>query len=277
LAGPVVIVTGASRGIGRATAEHLSGRGWRVFAVARGVEEQPPRPNLSFLRADVRDSQSVARAVAVVLAETGNRLDAVVANAGIAAVGMFQDTPAAVMAGLLETNYFGALNVVRETLPALQAGHGRIVVISSDAGLYGSPGLSGYSASKFALEGWAESLAYELRPFGVRVSIVQPGAFRTGIWQSEVYLPEDGPRRHLAESLAGNWAAAAANAADPRKVALAVEKALTARHPRLRYSVGGDARHAAVLRRLLPERLFVRWVERRNGIRRNVEEIANGR
>ena len=272
-----MIVTGASRGIGRATAEHLSGRGWRVFAAARNVEAQPSAPNLTFVHADVRDSHSLATAVATVLARTGNRLDAVVANAGIAAVGLFQDTPAAVMAALLETNYFGALNVVRETLPALQARRGRIVVVSSDAGLYGSPGLSAYSASKFALEGWAESLAHEVRPFGVCLSILQPGAFRTDIWQSEVYLPADGPRRRLAEKLASNWATAAANAADPRAVAVAVEKALTARHPRLRYRVGGDARHAAVLRRLLPESLFIRWVARRNGVRTDAERIANGR
>jgi NAD(P)-dependent dehydrogenase (short-subunit alcohol dehydrogenase family) len=276
---PVVLVTGASRGIGLATSERLAAAGWRVFATARKtsiadasgsriVRRSAQQGDLSRVRADVRDTESLREGVTDILSLTGGRLDAVVANAGIAAVGMFEHTPTEVMTALMETNYFGVLNTVRETLPALRASRGRIVVISSDAAVYGTPGLSGYSASKFAPEGWAESVAHELRPLGICVSIIRPGAFRTDIWQSRVYLPESGPHRSLAETVAASWYAAADKAADPIDVAAAVERALTAKQPRLRYTVGSDAKQAAALRRLLPDSLLVRFVQRKTRRRR---------
>jgi NAD(P)-dependent dehydrogenase (short-subunit alcohol dehydrogenase family) len=270
----VVLITGASRGLGRATAERLETNGWQVFATARDAPSDPTRrsPNgsdqrggeLIRLRADVRDAGSVRTALSALLALTRGRLDAVVANAGIAAVGTFEDTPTDVMVELMETNYFGVLNTIRETLPALRASKGRIVVMSSDSGVYGTPGLSGYSASKFAVEGWAESIAYELRPYGIRVSIIRPGAFRSTIWQSRIYTPSEGPTRELAETLAANWRAAADQAGDPARVAAAIEQALRSRNPRLHYTVGNDARRAVALRRALPDRLFARFVERSN-------------
>ena len=271
---PVAVVTGASRGIGLATAERLASDGWRVFAIARSTSAQgasgatplvrpsAPPSDLTRVRADVCDAASLREAIADVLSRTSGRMDAVVANAGIAAVGTFEDTPTEVMTALMETNYFGVLNTIREALPALRASRGRIVVISSDAAVYGTPGLSGYSASKFALEGWAESVAFELKPLGITLSIIRPGAFRTDIWKSRVYLPENGSRPGLAKTVAANWAATADRAADPAAVAAVVERALTAKHPRLRYTVGRDARRAAVLRRLLPDSLLARLVER---------------
>src|SRR5581483_6845554 len=168
----------------------------------------------------------------------------------------FEDTPADVMSDLMKTNYFGVLNTARAALPALRASHGRLVVVSSDSGVYGSPGLSGYSASKFAVEGWAESVYYELRRAGVRVSIVRPGAFRTTIWQSQIYGSNAGPSRELAQKLASSWRAAADRAADPAVVAGAVERALADRSPRLRYTVGRDARAAVALRRACPDAVF---------------------
>jgi NAD(P)-dependent dehydrogenase (short-subunit alcohol dehydrogenase family) len=275
--GRVVLITGASRGLGRATSERLARNGWQVFATARNAPSRPRRETLSAsgkkggglirLRADVRDAGSIRSAVSAVLAVTEGRLDAVVANAGIAAVGTFEDTPADVMVDLMETNYFGVLNTVRATLPALRARHGRIVVMSSDSGVYGTPGLSGYSASKFAVEGWADSIAYELRPSGIRVSIVRSGAFRTTIWESRIYAPNGGPMHELAETLAANWRAAGDNAGDPSRVAATIERALTARNPRLRYTVGNDARRAVALRRALPDRLFARFVEWSNNVK----------
>ena len=267
----VVLVTGASRGIGRTTSEHLATDGWRVFATVRdsraGTRAQHPS-ELTYLHADVRDTLSLRSAIADLLAATRGRLNAVVANAGIAAVGTFEDTPAEVMAALMETNYHGVLNTVREALPALRANQGRIVVISSDSAIYGTAGLSGYSASKFALEGWAESVAYELRPAGILLSIIRPGAFRTDIWQSQIYRQESSAAPQLAETVAANWRAAANRAADPSQVAKAVAKALTENHPRLRYTVGGDARRAAFLRRMLPDSLFFQFVERGNKLTR---------
>jgi NAD(P)-dependent dehydrogenase (short-subunit alcohol dehydrogenase family) len=233
--------------------------------------------NLIRVRGDVRDTASLRQAIADVLSHSGGRMDAVVANAGIAAVGTFEDTPTEVMTALMETNYFGVLNTIREALPALRASRGRIVVISSDAAVYGTPGLSGYSASKFALEGWAESVAFEFKPLGISLSIIRPGAFRTDIWKSPVYLPENGSRPGLAKTVVANWAAAADKAADPAGVAAMVERALTAKHPRLRYTVGGDARRAAALRRLLPDALLVRLVERTTRREKKTPAYSRGR
>ncbi|HET7128502.1 MAG TPA: SDR family NAD(P)-dependent oxidoreductase [Gaiellaceae bacterium] len=268
----VVLITGASRGLGHATAERLARGGWDVFAIARHpfAESTPGQLDTTLrksgrlfrLTADVRDAGSVREAVSAMLELTDGRLNAVVANAGIAAVGIFEDTPPGVLAALMETNYFGVLNTIREALPALRAGRGRIVVVSSDSGAYGMPGLSGYSASKFALEGWAESVAYELRPAGIHLSIVRPGAFRTDIWQSPIHRPDEGAPNELADSVAASWRAAGDTAADPSLVASTIERVLSAKKPRLRYAVGNDARRAVVLRRVLPDSLFGRLVVR---------------
>jgi NAD(P)-dependent dehydrogenase (short-subunit alcohol dehydrogenase family) len=271
--GRIAFITGASRGLGRATAERLALHGWRVFAAAR---HHPPGESSEDTRtvelipvvADVRDERTMRDAVADILNQTNGRLDAVVANAGIAAVGTFEDTPQEVMKELMSTNYFGVLNTVRATLPALRAHQGRLVVMSSDAAAYGTPGLSGYTASKFALEGWAESLAYELRPTGVHLSIIRPGAFQTDIWRSPIYSSEDDARHDVAETLAANWREAGTRAADPVHVAATVERALTASHPKLHYTIGNDARRIATLRRLLPERLFIRFVEHTSNVPR---------
>lgn len=265
-----VMITGGSRGLGRATAERLARGGWLVVTVARSLSAEPtPVPLESGVRlfgvgADVRDPDGLRRAVSAVLDLTSGRLDAVVANAGIAAVGAFEDTPSDVLAGLMKTNYFGVLDTIRCVLPAVRASRGRIVVVSSDSGVYGTPGLAGYSASKFALEGWAESVAHELRPAGVHLSIVRPGAFRTGIWRSDIHRPKAQDRNDLADSIAARWRAAADTAGDPALVAAAIERALTARKPRLRYTVGKDARRAVVLRRILPDSLFARLVVQRH-------------
>ena len=265
---PVVMVTGVSRGIGHAIAVHLVARGWHVFGTVRREHGTEPGHDaaspgkLELLRADVRDADSVRSAVTLLLERTEGRLDAVVANAGIATVGTFEDTPPDAVMSVMETNYFGALNTLRETIPVLRTNRGRIVVISSDAAVYGTPGLAAYSASKAALEAWAESVAYELRPADVRISIVRPGAFRSGIWESPVHPAEAGVDDSLAAVVADAWGGAARSAGDPEQVAAAVHRALTAANPRLRYTVGSDARRAVLLRRLLPERLFVRSVAR---------------
>ncbi len=274
----VVLITGASRGLGRATAERLARNGSRVFAIAR----EPPversatsahnpsasHPDVFWLQADVRDEESVRRAVEKMLNVTAGRLNAVIANAGVVAVGTFEDTPADVLADVMETNYFGVLNTIRCALPALRTSRGRIVVVSSDSGVYGTPGLAGYSASKFALEGWAESVAYELRPAGIHVSIVRPGAFRTGIWQTRIHQSE-GTRHELADSIAATWQAAAETAADPAHVAAKIEHVLKATRPRLRYTVGRDAQRAFALHRILPDSLFARFVVERHANRSN--------
>lgn len=256
-----VLITGASRGLGRATADRLAAGGWSVWAGLRNPTTPPPGAARA-IPLDVRDLDSIRRGIDELLGRTGGRLDAVVVNAGIFAGGAFEDTPAEVTRAIMETNFIGAVETVRAALPALRASHGRIVLMSSDSGLCGTPGLCAYTASKFALEGWGESLAYEVGPLGVSVSLVEPGAFRTDIWSSPVHRRPDGPYAAFGEILERELQAIGANASDPDRVAKAVVKALDAKRPRLRYPVGSDARRVGILKRVLSDRAFMRTMRR---------------
>jgi NAD(P)-dependent dehydrogenase (short-subunit alcohol dehydrogenase family) len=221
------------------------------------------------LAIDVRDPAGIAAGVEELLSRTSGRLDAVVVNAGVFAAGAFEDTPPEVMRALMETNYFGAIETVRATLPALRRSRGRIAIISSDSGLTGTPALSGYTATKYALEGWGESLAYELEPLGVSVSLIEPGAFGTGIWASTFHRgPADGPYAGLADIVEPSLQRLGAAAPSPDPVAATLVRALDARNPRLRYPVGRDARRMALLKRLLPDRAIQHMTRRATGLSR---------
>jgi NAD(P)-dependent dehydrogenase (short-subunit alcohol dehydrogenase family) len=273
-----VIITGASRGFGAAIAAGLAARGWRVFATMRDTNARDgldhaiaaagaDRSNVTVLPLDVLRRQSIVDAVATVLRQTGGRLDAVVPNAGVLVGGAFEDTPSEAMRSVMDTNYFGAIETVRATLPALRASHGRIVLISSDSGLCGTPALSAYTASKYALEGWGESIAYELEPIGVAVSIIEPGPFRSDIYsRAAIYSsPPEGPYAELSSASETTLSRIGSDAADPDPVVGAVLRALSSRSPRLRYPVGREARLISVSRRVLPQRVFGALVRRATG------------
>ncbi|HEV8070829.1 MAG TPA: SDR family oxidoreductase [Planctomycetaceae bacterium] len=263
----VVLITGASSGIGQACAEHLARSGWRVFGTGRGA---PPAVQagaaFEMVTMDVDDDNSVGQAVESVLAKAG-RLDAVVNNAGIAVMGAVEDTSIEEAKAQLETNFFGALRVCRATLPALRKqGGGHVINISSLAGIIGLPFSGLYSASKFALEGVSESLRMESRAFGIHVVLVEPGDFRTNITT----------RRRIAAAAETNDAYREAferckqkqeqdetNAPGPEAVARLVGRILNDPRPRTRYSVGMLSQRMVVpLKRFLPQRLF-EWAARR--------------
>jgi NAD(P)-dependent dehydrogenase (short-subunit alcohol dehydrogenase family) len=177
-----ILITGASSGFGLLTARLALSRGWRVAATARrpeaiGIE---PSPDFLRLRLDVTDGESVREAVRVALAAFG-ALDAVVNNAGMAVHCMAEEVPEEALRRQLDTNFFGAVAVTRAVLPHMRERRtGQFVFVSSDWGRTGIPGYSGYCASKFALEGWVESLFHEVSGFGLGVTLVEPGAFDTG-------------------------------------------------------------------------------------------------
>jgi NAD(P)-dependent dehydrogenase (short-subunit alcohol dehydrogenase family) len=263
------MITGTSGGFGRLIAAGLAARGWRVFATMRDpgararldeavVAGGADPASVRVLALDVLRADSIEAAVSQVLEESAGHLDAVVANAGILVAGAFEDTPSAAMRGVMETNYFGVIETVRATLPALRATRGRIVLVSSDSGLCGTPALSGYTASKYAIEGWGESVAYEVRPLGVALSMIEPGPFRTDIFaKCEVHRgPPDGPYAALTDAAEQALRTSGLEAPDPGPIVGAVAKALSARRPRLRYPVGREARLVAAGRRVLPDRVF---------------------
>ena len=190
-----VLITGTSTGIGQATAVVLASRGWRVFATMRnlqktGLLEQALKKaglqsSVELEQLDVTSEASIQAAVESILARTGNKLDAVVHNAGVAAAGAFEDVPEPELRRVMETNFFGVLGLTRALLPTFRAqGNGRIVLVSSEAAFMGQPTNSIYCASKWAIEGWAEAIAYELEPFEIEVILIEPGPYRTEIWKT---------------------------------------------------------------------------------------------
>ena len=250
-----VLITGTSSGIGLATAVVLASRGWRVFATMRnlkkrGTLEQALRTagvqdNVDNEELDVTSQASIEAATASILARTGNALDAVVHNAGVAAAGALEDVPESELRRVMETNFFGVLGLTRALLPTFRAQRrGRIVIVSSEAAFYGQPTNAIYCASKWALEGWAEAIAYELEPFGIGVVLIEPGPYRTEIWESTPrFQPVDSSYRSWVQQVFGAADAHAAKMSrDPREVALVIASALEARRPRFRYPVGLFAR-----------------------------------
>jgi NAD(P)-dependent dehydrogenase (short-subunit alcohol dehydrogenase family) len=261
---PTVLVTGTSSGFGLATTVELAKGGWNVIATMRNLEKRSELDRaitaasvgnlVRVEQLDVTDPRSIEKAVS--LLDLRNKpLDAVVHNAGVAVGGAFEDLDDAHIRQVMEVNYFGVLALTRQLLPAFRAQrHGRIVIISSEAAFAGQPGNSPYSASKWAIEGWAESVAYEFEPFGIDIVLIEPGAYRTSIWESSPrVLPETSAYRPLLRHLEVTIDAYVKKTArDPVEVAKAVAKALDAKRPRFRYAVGPTAKFEHFARGKLP-------------------------
>jgi NAD(P)-dependent dehydrogenase (short-subunit alcohol dehydrogenase family) len=276
---PTVVVTGASTGIGAACVEHLAARGFRVVAAMRTPEALPAHTGARVLpmRLDVTDDASIRDAAHEVQALVGEAgLAGLVNNAGIAVGGPLEVVPIAELRRQLETNVVGQVAVTQAFLPLLRVGRGRIVMMGSVSGIVTVPGLGAYAASKYALEAVTDAFRQELHPEGLRVSIVEPGAIATPIWNKSV---EHGAamaeriapasQERYAPLLARLDAAVqhAANRALPTSVVTeAVHHALTAAHPRTRYLIGADARLQAVVRRWLPDRWGDAIVRRAMGL-----------
>jgi NAD(P)-dependent dehydrogenase (short-subunit alcohol dehydrogenase family) len=258
-AAQVVLVTGASSGIGAACAARLAARGHRVFGTTRG-EKPPSSGGIEWLVLDVCDAGSAERCVAAVIAAAG-RLDVLVNNAGIGIAGAVEDTTPEDLVRQLDTNLLGPLRMIRAAAPHLRAqGEGRIVQISSLAGRIGVPFQGAYSASKFALEGLSEALALELRPFGVDVVLVQPGDVRSGFGAARAWTAEARANplyRERAVRAVAAMERAERTGPPPERVARLVARIVAARRPRLRYVCATPLeRSALVLQRILPARLF---------------------
>jgi NAD(P)-dependent dehydrogenase (short-subunit alcohol dehydrogenase family) len=277
---PTALVTGTSTGIGQATTLELARRGWRVFATMRNLEKRgelesllaraDARRHVEIGQLDVTDGASIQAAVAAVLTATNGRLDAVVHNAGVAVGAAFEDLTDAEARRVMDTNFFGVLALTRALLPTFRnQRHGRIVVVSSDSAFFGQPANSLYCASKWAIEGWAESIAYELAPFGIDIVLIEPGPFRTSIWEnSPRVVPADSAYRHWLQRLFRKADEhVRSTAGDPKEVAAVIGKALDAARPGFRYPVGAIARFNHLARGKIPIRLARKGVEWYLGLR----------
>jgi NAD(P)-dependent dehydrogenase (short-subunit alcohol dehydrogenase family) len=253
----VALVTGASAGLGRACADRLAASGWAVSGASR---RGTGGTGWNGLVMDVDSDDAVRAGVSAVLARHG-RIDAVVAAAGWGIAGAAEDTSITEARAQFETNFWGCVRVVQAVLPQMRArGSGRIVLMSSIGGVIGIPFQAYYSASKFALEGYAESLAYEVAPFGVAVTLVQPGNFVTDFTASRKVAAGAGQQSAYAGAMAKAVQAMERderNGASPAHAAAAVQRVLQARRPPRRVSVGKAGERAGlVAKRLLPFRLF---------------------
>jgi NAD(P)-dependent dehydrogenase (short-subunit alcohol dehydrogenase family) len=255
MTGKVVLITGASAGIGLACAQHLSELGHSVIGASRRTSTAHA---WSTIEMDVDDDQSVTAGVEGTIAEFGG-LDAIVTCAGWGLAGAIEQTPIDQARAQIETNFFGTVRAVVAALPSLRQRRGNVIIMSSIGGAIGIPFQAYYSASKFALEGWGEALAWEVRPYGVKVTLIEPGNFRTEFTQSRRTVTVDGDDPYAAaqakaiavmerDELAG---------ADPAAVARQVAKILASQRPPRRRTVGPRVeRLGPMAKRFLPGRAF---------------------
>ena len=269
------LITGASSGIGRATAERLAAAGWTVWAgvreladgaaVASGHSTCPrPRP----LELDVADEASIAGAFAQIEREGG--LDAVVNNAGIGVAGPLELLTSEELRRQLEVNVIGQVAVTRAALPLLRRSDDpRIVFVGSVGGRIAFPFAGAYHASKFAIEAIGDALRVELAPEQIPVSIVEPAAISTAIWEkAQAKLAElrgrPGAERYLdrLDAFSARLQSADESGGDPDEVAATIEKALSEGSPGARYPVGASARLVGALKPLIPDPLLDKLTER---------------
>jgi NAD(P)-dependent dehydrogenase (short-subunit alcohol dehydrogenase family) len=276
-----VVITGASTGIGRATALHLDSLGFQVFGGVRRTEDAEKlkadaSERLVPLMIDITDGTAVRSAAAMVGERVGERgLAGLVNNAGIAVAAPLEFVPIDEFKKQIEVNLIGQVAVTQAFIPLLRTGRGRVVNVGSIGGKVALPLLGPYAASKFAMEGLTDSLRRELMPWGISVSILEPGGVATPIWDRGVAAGQaiiDGMPPEAA-TLYGDRIAAIQKAAvkisrdgmPPEEVARTIEHALTARKPKTRYLIGRDAKIRARLSSILPDRVFDRMISRALG------------
>ena len=262
----VIWLTGASSGIGRVTALALKHAGYRVFGTSRKAVSASG-DDITMLICDVTDDSSVQKMVAEVLKQ-GGRIDLLVNNAGVGLLGGAEESSAAQAQALFDVNVFGVLRVTNAVLPAMRRQKsGRIINMSSILGLIPSPYNALYASTKHAVEGYSESLDHELRTFGIRVVLVEPGVTRTSfdenITSPDQLLPIYDSERSRMEALMRNWIQ---TGDAPEVVAATVVKAATTALPRRRYAAGRQARQVHLLRRFLPESMVDKSLRKFNGL-----------
>jgi NAD(P)-dependent dehydrogenase (short-subunit alcohol dehydrogenase family) len=261
-----VVITGASRGLGFASAVELYNGGWRVVAAMRSPDKGLPLlraatgahaddPRLIGVQLDLEDPGSIGSA-AKAIEEAVGAPHALVHNAGISAAGMVEETPIELWEQMLAVHVFGPVALTKALLPSMRtAGRGRIVMVSSQGGVRGMPAIAAYSAAKGALERWAESLAGEIAPFGLGVTVVVAGTFDTDIITDAGTTDVrdlSGPYARHHKTMDRRGRAAMRLARPPERFARGLEKALDDRAPFARHAVGPDARMLLVSNRVLP-------------------------
>ncbi|MGJ7921063.1 SDR family oxidoreductase [Neobacillus sp. LXY-4] len=262
------IVTGASRGFGMFCTIELAKAGFHVIATMRNVESAETLINLAKKNdvfnlitlhpLDVTSRDSIHQ-LKKALSHYRN-VDMLLNNAGFALGGFSEEIPIEEYRSQFETNFFGVIAVTQAILPIMRAqGHGRIINMSSISGRFGFPGLSPYTASKHALEGYSESLRLELRPYGIDVVLVEPGSYQTNIWASvdAIEMKADSPYRSYLNGIVEEIKAGKTKHGDPQEVArLVAQIALQSNRPKLRYPIGKGVKMNLFLKSILPWKML---------------------
>jgi NAD(P)-dependent dehydrogenase (short-subunit alcohol dehydrogenase family) len=264
-----IFVTGASSGIGRATAERLARAGYDVIPGLRRPDALP-EPVKEPVTIDLADRASIGPATQQVLDRADGHLVGLVNNAGYTVSGPCESLDTDDWRAQFEVNLFGHIEVTRALMPALLANKGRVVNVGSIGGRMSSPFIGPYNSSKFAVRAWTDAMRMELAPHGLHVSLIEPGSIDTPLWQKGNELADEQlaklteeQRQRYAQQIAGARKAAdfaASHGIPPEKCAKVIEHALTARHPKGRYLVGTDARLQATLS-MLPVSLSDRLMQ----------------
>lgn len=273
----VAIVTGSSSGIGLLTTVELALNGYYVVGTMRDLgrsgrleeaaQNAGVREKVEIRQLDITEFDSLPSKVDEI-ARDQRRIDVLVNNAGFSVAGFGEDLQLHEYRKQFETNFFGNVAMSKAVIPVMRrqrAGH--IIQVASVAGLVGQPMLSAYSASKFALEGFSESLRIETHSLGIRVSVVEPGAFDTDIWERNVVVGEGAtdpgsPNKERSQRFSEFVKTSAKHRKDARAVARLIVRIANDPNPRLRYLIGADAKMQVWIRRLLPWRMYERIIAR---------------
>lgn len=257
----VILITGASSGIGAMTAKFLAEKGHKVYGTSR--KPKGNGPGFQLLKLDVQDVQSIEKAVASILEEEG-RLDVLINNAGMGITGPIEETPTEEMRKVFETNFFGAIDVMKAVLPQMRKQkQGLIINITSIAGYMGLPFRGIYSASKGALEIVTESLSMETKKFNIRVTNVAPGDFATNIASGRYHSPvhKDSDYAVLYQKNLDLMDSHVDHGKDPILMAEKIERIINDPSPKLHYKVGEFMqKFSIVLKRVLPDRVYEKLI-----------------
>ena len=278
----IAVVTGSSSGFGLLTVVELAKAGYFVVATMRDLTRRDrldsalasagnPANDVEVRQLDITDFEGIPTAISGIARDHG-RIDVLVNNAGFAVGGFAEDVALDELRLQLDTNFFGQVAVTKAVLPTMRAQHsGHIIMVSSILGLIGQPMVSSYSASKHALEGWAEALRIEIRSLGIKVVLVEPGAYKTDIWTRNVLVSrgstdERSSNKERSRRYVDGVKERQQQMADPIEVARLITRIAQDSHPRLRYRSGRDAKIGYLMRALLPWNVWERMVEKRTKI-----------
>ncbi len=276
MADKIAVVTGSSSGIGLVTAVELARAGFQVVATMRdparrdrldqAASQVGIASRIEVRRLDITQFDSIPGVVDAIVHDRA-RIDVLVNNAGFSMAGMAEDLSLTEIRDQFETNFFGHVAMTKAVLPVMRAQRsGHIIMVTSVSGLVAQPMLSSYSSSKHALEGWSEAVRIETRSLGIRIALVEPGAYESDIWFRNVKigagaLDPASPNKERSQRFA-EFVKAGVRKRDPRDVARLIVRIAQDPDPRLRYRIGPDAHVQVWLKRLVPWRTYERWFAR---------------